>query len=331
MQLNKNIKIFINYFLGPVLFVWLAFSIYSQIKAQPHLQASWQHIKNSFFTVKVSALGLVVLLMFINWGIEAVKWKLAVRGVYTLKFWQAYKAVLTGVSFSVTTPNRVGEYVGRVMYLPYGNRLKTVSVTLVTSLSQLVVTVATGTAAFVVLKKYLQAAGIINPTSFTIILSVLLVLLLTLLLLYLRISGIVKIFGRWFKKSRHLYLVSALQQFSVQLLVKLLALSVVRYGVFILQYFLLYRFFNVSITIVAVWSVVSLMFLVIAVVPTIALAEVGLRGQLSLTLMSAFTANSLGVGLTTISVWLINLIVPAVIGGLFLLSIKVFNRRNETV
>ena len=38
MQLGKNIKIFINYFLGPLLFVWLAFSIYKQILRQPQLE-----------------------------------------------------------------------------------------------------------------------------------------------------------------------------------------------------------------------------------------------------------------------------------------------------
>lgn len=118
MQLNKNIKIFINYFLGPLLFIWLSFSIYRQIQHQPHLEASWKHIKESFLSATVVNLLLVVALMFVNWGIEARKWQLLVRLVHPVPFFQAFKAILAGVSFSVTTPNRIGEYVGRMMYMP---------------------------------------------------------------------------------------------------------------------------------------------------------------------------------------------------------------------
>ena len=76
MRLNKNIKIFLNYFLGPLLFLWLSFSIYQQIRNQSHLEASWLHIKESFQSAKVIYLLLTVLLMFFNWGLEAAKWQL---------------------------------------------------------------------------------------------------------------------------------------------------------------------------------------------------------------------------------------------------------------
>ena len=79
MRLNKNIKIFLNYFLGPLLFLWLSFSIYQQIQNQSHLEASWLHIKQSFQSPKIIYLLLTVLLMLFNWGLEAAKWRLAVR------------------------------------------------------------------------------------------------------------------------------------------------------------------------------------------------------------------------------------------------------------
>jgi uncharacterized membrane protein YbhN (UPF0104 family) len=162
MQLNKNIKIFINYFLGPLLFAWLIFSIYNQIKNQPNIEASWLHIKDSFKSYKILYLFVAVTLVLFNWGIEAKKWQLSVKPVYPVSFKQSFKAILAGVSFSVTTPNRVGEYLGRMLYVPDGSRLKTIAVTLVGSLSQLLITLICGIIGLIVLKNNLIQAEIIG-------------------------------------------------------------------------------------------------------------------------------------------------------------------------
>src|SRR5215203_3240268 len=114
MRLNRKFKIFINYFLGPLLFAWLVFSIYHQVKKQPQLEESWHQIRASFQSTKILYLVFAVLLIPVNWGIEALKWQLSVRHIYPIRFHQAFKAVLSGVSFSVTMPNRVGEYLGRI-------------------------------------------------------------------------------------------------------------------------------------------------------------------------------------------------------------------------
>jgi hypothetical protein len=71
------------------------------------------------------------------------------------------------------------------------------------------------------------------------------------------------------------------------------------------------------------------LFLVLAVIPTIALVEVGLRGEISLRLMGMFTTNSLGISLASVSIWFINLVLPAIVGSVLFLGIKVFNRKND--
>jgi hypothetical protein len=45
--------------------------------------------------------------------------------------------------------------------------------------------------------------------------------------------------------------------------------------------------------------------------------------------MAMFTSNGLGVGLTTVTIWFINLVLPAIVGSVLFLGIKVFNRKNE--
>ena len=330
MQVNKSIKIFLNYVLGPVLFIWLAFSVYHQISRQSNITASWEHIQRSFYSHHVGYLSAVVILMCINWGLEARKWQLSVRAIYPLRFLQAFKAILSGVSFSVTTPNRVGEYIGRMLYLPEGSRLKTISVTVVGSISQLIITVSVGVFGLMALEKPLMDNDFLNAVTINVLIVALATVAVVLLIVYLRIDWVEHLFERWLKNSRFLYLVQSLQTFNVQLLYQLLLLSFLRYLVFIAQYYLLFVLFDVPLSFLLISAVVSVLFLTMAVIPTIALVEIGLRGEIGLQLMGMFTANSLGVGLTLVSIWLINLVIPAILGSALILGIKAFNRRDET-
>jgi uncharacterized membrane protein YbhN (UPF0104 family) len=331
MQLNKSIKIFLNYFLGPLLFIWLAFSIYKQIQNQPHIENSWLHIKQSVQSYKAAYLLLVLLLMLINWGLEARKWQISVAAIEKISFVQAYKAVLSGVSFSVTTPNRIGEYLGRMLYMPEGSRLKSISVTLVGSLSQLLITFYSGIVGLIILKNELVGKGILNEIAYRLGLGALCFAVLLLTIFYLWVQVIENAFEKWLKRSGYLYLMESLRSFNLQLLLRLLLLSFLRYLVFIFQYYLLFSLFDVVLPLSIIWSVVSVLFLAMAVIPTIALAEVGLKGEIGIRLMGLFTSNTLGVGIASVGIWLINLVLPAIVGSILFLSIKVFKRKNESV
>ncbi|MEI6948001.1 lysylphosphatidylglycerol synthase domain-containing protein [Paraflavisolibacter sp. H34] len=331
MQPNKSIKIFLNYFLGPVLFLWLSVSIYQQILHQSRLGASWLHIRASVQSSKIVYLVLVLALMFVNWSLEAWKWKLSVATIYPISLARAVKAVLSGVSFSVTTPNRVGEYLGRMLYLPEGSRLKSISVTLVGSLSQLLVTFICGLAGFIFLRNELIAHGFFSPLAFRFAFWGLVAVIALLAMVYFQVAFLEQLLEKWVPRSKYLYLVQSLGAFDHPLLWRLLLLSFVRYTVFIVQYFLLFSLFQVAVPPGVVWCVVSVLFLAMAVIPSVALVEVGLRGEVSLQLMGIFSDNSLGVGLTSVTIWLINLILPAILGSILFLGLKVFKRKNETV
>ena len=194
MKLNKNIKIFLNYVLGPLLFAWLSYSVFKQIKNQPNLEESWVNIKASFTDTRVLNFILVFVLMFVNWSLEALKWKISVQGVQPVSFFKSLKAIFSGVSFSVTTPNRTGEYLGRVLYMDDGNRLRVISLTILGSISQLLVTIFFGLLGLLILRpditnmhlsgwmEWLKDLGIIGASLAFIVLTV----------FYFRIGWLVK-------------------------------------------------------------------------------------------------------------------------------------------
>lgn len=332
MLKNKNIKIFLNYWLGPVLFVWLSWSIYRQVKHQPDLQASWNNIREIAFTTEVWKLALAGVLVFVNWGIEAKKWMVLVSTLTRIGFLRSLKAILAGLAFAVNTPNRIGEYGGRILYLPEGTRMPAVSLTLIGSYSQLLVTLLMGTTGLWLL--YLGIPGISTRADFvvsSIWIRLLCVLLSTitclLLFMYLRISWLV----RWIEKipgiekwSRPLQVIDHLP---VRILLRVFGWSVLRYVIFVIQYILLLQIFRVTPDIWSAWWLVSILFLVLAIIPTIAMAEIGIRGKLALELFGWVSTNQLGIISAAISIWLINLIIPAIIGSLLIIRIKIFSTR----
>jgi hypothetical protein len=78
------------------------------------------------------------------------------------------------------------------------------------------------------------------------------------------------------------------------------------------------------------WAV-SVTFLILAVIPTIALfTDLSLRGQVSLKLIGLFSGNNLGIGFTSVTIWFVNLIIPALAGSLLILGIKrIFKYTND--
>jgi Lysylphosphatidylglycerol synthase TM region len=328
---KKNISLFINYFLGPLLFIWLSYSIYTQLKKQPDLGRSFHHISDSFNSPVIWNLFFVIGLMVVNWTIETLKWKLCIQRIQRISFITAFKAVLSGVSFSVSTPNRVGEYLGRVLYMDDGNRLKAISLTITGSISQLIITLIMGLSGLVMLRSRIVTAGIMTAFWIDIVFYGIMVLWFFLTLFYFRLVGVIRWFERIKGVKKYAWLFQPLEEFNATLLLQLLSLSALRFFVFIVQYYLLFRFFDVHVSWgQALWTV-SVSFLVLAVIPTIALfTDLSLRGKVSLKLLGLFSSNDLGISLASVSIWFINLIIPALTGSLLILSIKkIFTHKDE--
>jgi len=332
MRLNKNIKIFLNYFLGPALFLWLSYSIYNQVKHQPDLKTSWIKIKQSLQSTEIWDLAIVIFLMIINWSIEALKWKVSIQKVQPVSFFRSFSAILSGVSFSVSTPNRIGEYLGRILYIEEGNRLRVISLTIVSSISQLIITLFAGSVGLFFIRKNIETGNTMQGLD-SFWLQVLqygvIIVLLILTGIYFRLSLLINLVDKLRNNNRYSWLVGSLKDIDATLLLKLLSLSAIRYVVFVVQYFLLFRLFEVNAGWWECFWAVSVIFLVLAIIPTFAIAELGLRGNVSLKLIGLFSTNSLGISLTTATIWIINLVLPAIAGSLLILSVKIFKNRNE--
>jgi hypothetical protein len=58
------------------------------------------------------------------------------------------------------------------------------------------------------------------------------------------------------------------------------------------------------------------------------ITELGVRWKIGIEVVQLFNSNITGILATSLAVWMINLVIPALIGSLLILSIKVFNNRK---
>ena len=94
---------------------------------------------------------LVVLMMFVNWFLEALKWRALIYKIEKISLIQSIKAVFAGITISSFTPNRVGEYAGRVFCIQKADKVKAVLITVIGSMAQLITTIVFGLLGFLLL------------------------------------------------------------------------------------------------------------------------------------------------------------------------------------
>lgn len=273
---------------------------------------------------------IIVGLMFVNWGIEAAKWKRLISPLEHFSFGKAIKSVLAGCSITMLTPNRIGEFGGRIMYVAEENRLKAISLTILGSISQLTITMLMGTVGLLVLKTSLVQDDFLSALPWflnDIILYLSLFVTVILFLVYFKVHFILLLVARVKFLKGVLKYVDVVDIFSGKQLLRILFLSFLRYMVFILQYVLLLQVMGVEVSLLLSFWVITIFYLIMVMAPTIGFTELPVRATASVALLSVFSDNVLGIQAAAFGIWLINLVIPAIAGSLLILGIKIMKER----
>jgi Lysylphosphatidylglycerol synthase TM region len=313
------------------LFIVLAFSIYYKVQNQTSLQQTKDMLHGAVQGTNGWLIIALLLLMFLNWGLEAKKWQILVRRIQPVNFYMAYRAILSGLSLSLFLPNGLGDYAGRLVYMEEGKRLKSVTLTLVGSMAQLAVTLAAGLAGVMYLKANAwQHMQVLEGLSFFLINGIVIIIAigtLILLFIYFKLSWLTLLVEKIPLVYKYKFMIENLESISSKDLTRILLLSATRFCVFVVQYLVMFHIFNVQLPIADAAATVCVLFLVLAILPTIPVADLGMRGEAGLQLFGILTVNKLGIVATTAGIWMLNLILPAVAGSLFMLGIKLFRNR----
>lgn len=255
--------------------------------------------------------------MFINWGIEAFKWKFAIKKIENITFIKAFKCTLTGITISLLTPNRIGEIPARALLLNKNKLKELILKTVVSSYSQLLITLFSGSISLIFTLNYFKLALsstviIVGVSSFTFLLG----------LVYFRVNRFENFFNRfeYFKKKE---LFSALSTFKGEELFRILLLSFLRYLAFFLQFFLVLKAVGVNISNFQEIMFIPLCFMITSCIPTILISEIGVRGSVALFVFGAISDMKLEIIVASILLWVINVSIPALFGVFNLKKVKI--------
>ncbi len=306
----------------------LFYAVARQLDKQPHWRESLNQMLQAALGEERWKLFSMFGLMVVNWALESLKWQIALKSVQPIRFLRAFKAILAGTCIASFTPNRVGEYLGRMLYVSRGNKLLSIAPTILCSMSQMLVTLAAGAVGIILFSSLPFSFGVswITPSFFKSAGFTVAAGSFGLGLLYFRFDPLVRRVNKWIRKNKSTFVIP--DNFQCSALVSILLLSVARYGVFLLQYYLLFSLFGIPLFPQQVFTGVSVMFVLMSVVPTLTfLTDLGFRWLAGIQIFQVYTLNTAGILAVSLGIWLINLIIPALVGSLLILRIKLFQNK----
>jgi hypothetical protein len=329
--LNKSIKILLKWFVGPLLAVWLFYSLYQQVKAQPDIDASITLIKTLPFGAGAIKFWLVILFIFVNWGLEARKWQVLMKVLQPISFITAFKSVLCGVTFSLNTPNRMGEYGGRILFVDEGKRIKAITLSIAGGMAQLIITMLMGSIGiFYLLLNSHSPATLMGISNFWLRIFFYGSMLGTaaFIFFFFKLGWLTRLLEKLPYSNHFLKYINVLETFDAKILLRLLSISMFRYIVFVLQYIFMLQLLQVEQNVWAGFWIITVMFWILAIIPSFAIADLGIRGTVAKTLFS-YSSNTLGILTATFGIWFVNLFIPALIGSLLILGIKIKKKNDQ--
>ncbi|WP_248722042.1 lysylphosphatidylglycerol synthase domain-containing protein [Seonamhaeicola sp. ML3] len=294
--------------------VWAFYFIINKLANNSELRFSdfinYLSKKNIFFLKNGC---LLLLLSIANWFLEILKWQILASVVEKIRFKNAMAQSLGALTASIITPNRIGEYGAKAIFYPKGSRKRIMLLNLVGNLSQMLATIIFGV---IGLSLFISNYNInLDYTTFYK------VLVITLLIIAIIGFGIKKskftVKGFSMEKIRH-----SLINLSKKVLLKTLLLSILRYVIFSFQFYFFLHIFNVEMGYLNAMTIISSMYLLASVIPSITIFDVVIKGSVALFLFSFANVEGLTILSITTLMWIFNFVIPSLFGSYYVLNFK---------
>lgn len=341
MKSKTNLNKTSNIFIRAAIIIFAIWFIYNEIFYNTNISKVLDSVKGFFYKDNFFLyLSFIIFLMPINWSIESIKWKYLIKKLEDISFIKAFKAILTGITVSIFTPNRTGDFLGRVFILKKANHWESIFVTVIGSFSQLIITIFIGLFSMIFFLH--DNLNYFTDISLNIYYGIIFIVIITnifILLVYFNIDIFTLVLKkisikRWKEYQKHIVVFS---RYSKLELLNVLILSFLRYLVFSLQFYLLLRLFSVNIPLFDGLIIISCVYLVLSAIPTVALTELGIRGSIAMYLIKIYFQTkgcfisdiNIGVLSATTFLWFINLAVPAIIGTIFVYNLRFFISKTK--
>jgi len=304
-------------------FLLSVFLIYYHLRAESAIFSS-VFFPDDFLNSRIDLYWLIptFLLAPLNWVVEAFKWRLMMRQVEVVSMKTSLIAFFNGTAVSLFTPNRSGEFAGRIPYLEKRNRIRGTLMTFIGSSAQLLVTLQAGLLALLFVRPFSI------PETVQSIVAIALLILLVLVAVtwaWTKVPAWAGFLQKFKVLEKWKADLTVWDEVGSEVLLKAWLLSFFRYSIFITQQFCIFQLlsFQIAFHSVVVFSAVS--FLIITIIPSFALGELGIRGGVAVTLFGLAAVPASVVLTATFTLWAINVAQPALYGAVAVLFLRKSN------
>jgi hypothetical protein len=290
-----------NKSIGLILFVVCLVAIYNKVAHNENLNQYSADIKIQFEKVTFLEWAVLLLLFLGNYLMEAIKWQNLLASWSPISIFKSYKSILIGQAFAFFTPARSGDYVGRILLLPPGTKIKGAAQLAWSSYAQLIITISIGSIALFFNLPFFPWIKWFMPLG-----------LIAALFVYFHPGQ----FKGWLNKINKL-------QIENKLKLNLLGLSFLKYMIFVLQYTWAVKMLNITIAPIDLWIALGVLFLLLSIIPSISLTDLVIRGQIIVVLLEPYYNNSLMLICLSTIIWAVNFLLPAIIGAFLLINFRI--------
>lgn len=324
--MTKKQKKYLNLIIKLVIVGLASWFIYVKVSDQKNLREFDFLMKSIDPDLVRITIALVIVMMFLNWFLEVVKWKYLSRRIEQISWCTALKSVFCGLTWAIFTPNRIGEYGGRVMLLKPRNRASGAVAMGVGLFAQLVLTSVFGALSIAwFVSKYLSLSVTLNGVIWVLAF----VYALSFLTLYFNVHWIDTLVHRFNFMERIKSFFSVLKDFTKKELFYVLFLSLSRFVIFTSQYIILMLLILPELPFVSMVLMIFILFFVQSAMPSLDIFDFSVRSFVASNLYSYITTQEIAVMAIVSCIWFVNLILPAVIGSVFVFNVNYLDNNKS--
>lgn len=272
------------------------YSLFEELKTLPVQNFLW--------------LALTFVLLPFNWLTESAKWKLIVSETQEISLLTAFKSVLAGFSTGFFTPNRLGDFAGRIYFLKHSNRKTGILLSAINSLTQNVAIALFGIPAALVFFSNKNSHNIVSERYF-VYSGILFLLLLIVFVALPQIS-------RAIKSEKISEFLKGISNYTLPKQLGILGFSALRFIVFAFQFYAMLRFFGVNLTPSQALISIPAIYLFVTFTPSVAFSDPVIRSSYAVFFIGAFSAQTVGIALAGTGIWIINYLISTIPGNIFI-------------
>lgn len=248
---------------------------------------------------------LCFLLVPLNWYFEWLKWELLLHSIKEEKNPNRFTAFVSGIVSSFLTPAFSGNFLGRIIYFDSNKRWKLTVYSMVSNFSQFTVSMFFGAIAGIILLSEKETYFSELSIGFFIGATI------TSLLIYF--FG--EILASPIKVQRVQSMVLLVKKGPSRL--KIIAVSFVRYLVFLIQFSLALSSFGVAFEYVNfLW--IALVYMAVTLTPSLFFGKIVMRESIAVSILTLAGIATFPILLASLTTWFFNLLIPTFVSVFFI-------------